>query len=60
MVRKAGIAGAVFLLVYAVLALVTGQRVAGLGDIAQLMPPIAYGGFTLWLGRRSRQLTHLA
>ena len=54
MIRKVGIAGAVFLLVYAVLALVTGQRIAAVGDIGQLIPPIAYGGFTLWLARRSR------
>ena len=54
MIRKVGVAGAVFLLVYAVLALVTGQRVAALGDIAQLIPPMVYGGFTLWLARRSR------
>ena len=54
MVRKVGIAGAAFLLLYAVLSLVTGQRVAAIGDIAQLIPPLAYGVFTLSLARRSR------
>jgi hypothetical protein len=54
MVRKVGMAGAVFLLVYAGLSLATGQRLAALGDIAQLIPPIVYGVFTLWLARRSR------
>jgi signal transduction histidine kinase/CheY-like chemotaxis protein len=54
MVRKAGVAGAAFLLLYAVVSLVTGQRVAAIGGIAQLIPPLAYGVFTLWLARRSR------
>ena len=54
MTRKAGVAGAVFLLVYAVLSLLTGQRVAAVGDVAQLIPPIAYGIFTLWLARQCR------
>lgn len=54
MVRTAGIAGAAFMLAYALLSLFTGQRVAAIGDIAQLIPPLAYGGFTLWLARRCR------
>lgn len=54
MVRTVAIAGAAFLLVYAVLSVATGQDVVALGDLAQLIPPIAYGAFTLWLARRCR------
>lgn len=54
MVRTAVIASAAFLLVYAVLSVVTGQRVAAIGDLAQLVPPLAYGTLTLWLARRCR------
>jgi signal transduction histidine kinase len=54
MVRSVGIAGAGFLLLYAVLSVATGQRVVLLGDLAQLIPPLAYAALTLWLGRRSR------
>jgi signal transduction histidine kinase/CheY-like chemotaxis protein len=54
MVRKIGIAGAAFLLLYAVLSVATGQRSVALGDIAQLIPPLAYGVFTLWLARQCR------
>jgi signal transduction histidine kinase/CheY-like chemotaxis protein len=54
MVRSVGIAGAAFLLIYAVLSVATGQRVVALGDIAQLIPPLAYASFALWLARHSR------
>jgi signal transduction histidine kinase/CheY-like chemotaxis protein len=54
MVRKVSIAGGAFLALYAVLSAATGQRLVALGDIAQLIPPIAYGVLTLWLARRSR------
>lgn len=54
MVRTVGIAGAAFLLVYAVLSVATGQDVVALGDIAQLFPPIAYAAFTFWLARQCR------
>jgi signal transduction histidine kinase/CheY-like chemotaxis protein len=54
MVRKVGIAGAVFLAVYAVVSIATGQRSVAFGDYAQLIPPIAYGMFTYWLARQSR------
>ena len=54
MVRTAGIAGGGFLLVYAALSLVTGQQVAAIGDLAQLVPPLGYGALTLWLARRCR------
>jgi hypothetical protein len=39
MVRTAGITGAVFLLVYVVVSLATGQATVALGDLAQLIPP---------------------
>jgi len=42
------------MLAYAALSLVTGQRIAAVGDLAQLVPPLAYGGLTLWLARRCR------
>jgi signal transduction histidine kinase/CheY-like chemotaxis protein len=54
MMRKAGIAGTAFLLIYAAVSVATGQRLVALGDFAQLIPPIAYGAFTLWLARQSR------
>lgn len=54
MVRTVGIAGTGFLLVYAVLSVATGQRLAALGDVAQLIPAFAYAALTLWLARRCR------
>ena len=54
MVRTVGIAGTGFLLVYAVLSVATGQRLAALGAVAQLIPPFAYAALTLWLARRCR------
>ncbi|MFM8535787.1 MAG: hypothetical protein ACKOEC_19740 [Acidimicrobiia bacterium] len=54
MVRTVAIAGAAFLLVYAALSVATGQDVVALGDVAQLLPPLAYAGFTLWLARQCR------
>jgi signal transduction histidine kinase/CheY-like chemotaxis protein len=54
MVRTVSIAGAAFLLLYALASLATGQSAVALGDLAQLLPPLAYAGFTTWLARRSR------
>ena len=54
MVRKVGIAGAAFLLLYALASLATGQRVVALGDLAQLVPPLAYAAFAFYLSRLSR------
>ena len=54
MLRTVGIAGTGFLLVYAVLSVATGQRLAALGAVAQLIPPFAYAALTLWLARRCR------
>ena len=54
MLRTVGIAGTAFLLVYAVLSVATGQRLAALGDVAQLIPPFAYAALTLWLARQCR------
>ena len=54
MLRTVGIASAMFLLVFGVLSIATGQRSVLLGDIAQLVPPFAYAAFTMWLARRSR------
>lgn len=54
MVRTVSIAGAAFLLLYALASLATGHSAAALGDVAQLLPPLAYAGFTTWLARQSR------
>lgn len=54
MVRTVGLAATAFLLVYAALSLATGQDNVVLGDLAQLVLPLAYAGFTLWLARRCR------
>ena len=50
MVRKVGIAGAAFLLLYAVASVATGQQLVALGDVAQLIPPLAYAAFTTLAG----------
>ncbi|MFA5910061.1 MAG: ATP-binding protein [Vicinamibacterales bacterium] len=54
MIRTVGLAGAGFILVYIVLSVVTGQSVVALGDLAQLVPPLAYAGLTLALAQRCR------
>ena len=54
MVRKVGLAGAAFLFLYAVASVATGQQLTALGDLAQLIPPLVYAGFTIWLARQSR------
>ncbi len=54
MIRTVGLAGAGFILVYTVLSVLTGQSVVALGDLAQLVPPLAYAGLTLALARRCR------
>jgi len=52
MIRTVGYVGAGFLLLYAVLSILTGQRVVALGDLAQLVPPLAYAALTVTLARR--------
>ncbi len=54
MVLKVGLTGAAFLFLYAVASVATGQQLIALGDFAQLIPPLAYAAFTIWLARRSR------
>lgn len=54
MTRLVGLAGAGFILVYATLSLLTGQRNVALGDLAQLVPPLAFAAFTFALARRCR------
>jgi len=54
MQRRIGIAAAAFLIGYAALSVATGQRLAALGDIAQLIPPFAFAAVTLWLAEKSR------
>lgn len=54
MIRTVGLAGAGYVLLYGVLAVLTGQRVVALGDLAQLIPPLAFAAFTFQLARRCR------
>lgn len=54
MIRTVGLAGAGFILLYGVLSVLTGQQVVALGDLAQLIPPLAFAAFTFWLARRCR------
>ncbi len=54
MIRTVGYVGAGYILLYAVLSVLTGQRVVALGDLAQLVPPLAYAAFTFTLARRCR------
>jgi signal transduction histidine kinase/CheY-like chemotaxis protein len=54
MIRKVGLAGAGFILLYAILSVLTGQRHVALGDLAQLIPPLAFAALTFALARRCR------
>lgn len=54
MIRTVGLAGAGYVLLYGVLSVLTGQRVVALGDLAQLIPPLAFAAFTFQLARRCR------
>ena len=54
MIRKVGFAGAGFILLYAILSVLTGQRHVALGDLAQLIPPLAFAALTFTLARRCR------
>ncbi len=54
MVRNVGIAGGIFLLLFAVASLATGQHAAAVGDLAQLVPVLAYAGLSFWLARHCR------
>jgi signal transduction histidine kinase/CheY-like chemotaxis protein len=54
MIRTVGLAGAGFILLYVVLSVLTGQSLVVLGDVAQLIPPIAFAGLALQLARRCR------
>ena len=54
MVRKAGLAGAAFLFLYIIASVVNGQQPRVLGHFAQIVPALAYAGFTMRLARKSR------
>jgi signal transduction histidine kinase/ActR/RegA family two-component response regulator len=54
MIRTVGLAGAGFILLYVALSVLTGQRVVALGDVAQLIPPIAYAVLAFRLAQRCR------
>jgi hypothetical protein len=41
MVRSVGLAGAGFLLLYAIVSFATGQNIAAVGNVAQAIPPLA-------------------
>ena len=54
MTRTVGLAGAGFILLYAILSVLTGQRHVALGDLAQVIPPLAFAALTFMLARRCR------
>ena len=54
MARTVGFAGGGVLLAYAILSILTGQQLVALGDLAQLIPPLAYAVLTRTLARRCR------
>lgn len=54
LMRTAGRAGVLFLLAYVVLSAASGQRVVLLGDLAQLVPPLAFVILTWRLAEKSR------
>jgi signal transduction histidine kinase/ActR/RegA family two-component response regulator len=51
--RIVGIASALYLVGYALASILTGQDSVWLGDFAQVVPPIAFAGLALVMGRRS-------
>ncbi|MDO8679658.1 MAG: ATP-binding protein [Acidobacteriota bacterium] len=54
MVRTVGLAGGGVLLAYSILSIVTGQQLVALGDLGQMVPPLAYAALTMSLARRCR------
>jgi signal transduction histidine kinase/CheY-like chemotaxis protein len=54
MARNVGIAGAAFLLLYALASMAAGQGFGAFGDVLQVAPPLAYAAVALWLSRQSR------
>lgn len=53
MIRTVGLSAALYLSGYAVVSLATGQRDPWIGDVAQLVPPLAYAALALKVARRS-------
>ncbi len=54
MTRTVGLAGGGVLLAFSILSIVTGGQLVALGDLAQLIPPLAYAALTRTLARRCR------
>ena len=54
MTRTVGLAGGGVLLAYSILSILTGGQLVALGDLAQLVPPLAYAALTMTLARRCR------
>ena len=54
MVRTVSLAGGGVLLAYAILSILTGQQGAVFGDLAQMIPPLAYAVLTRLLARHCR------
>ncbi|MDP1571393.1 MAG: ATP-binding protein [Vicinamibacterales bacterium] len=54
LVRVTALAASGYLALYVAVSLATGQRVGLLGDLAQLVPPLAYLGLSLSVAGRSR------
>ena len=53
MTRIVSIASAVYLLAYAAASILTGQQNTWLGDLSQLLPPLAFAALALLVARRS-------
>ena len=54
MTRTVGLAGGAVLLAYSILSIVTGRQLVALGDLAQMIPPLAYAALAMTLARRCR------
>ena len=52
MTRTVGLSGAAFVFAYLAASLVTGQNNVWLGNLAQLVPPLAYALGSRWLARQ--------
>ena len=54
MTRTVGLAGGAVLLAYSILSILTGRQLVALGDLAQMIPPLAYAALAMTLARRCR------
>jgi len=54
MLRTVALAGGGILFAFVIISVATGQRLTAFGDLAQLVPPLAYAALTFWLACRCR------